>query len=156
MLVLNIDVCDFVVWTPNVTIVTTVIRDTAFGNKIVQDCSKFFGQCVLPELVTRRYENRTLAPLPASPSQPSSSHDKLYCYCQQLATDDGRVMVGCDNENCQYEWFHLECLKRKTVPKGDWYCKDCKKLMASSQTEAPKPCKQNVTTRPNLRKKRKL
>ena len=26
---------------------------------------------------------------------------------------------GCDGS------FHMKCLKRKTIPKGDWFCKGC-------------------------------
>ena len=25
-------------------------------------------------------------------------------------------MVGCDNPGCPYQWFHLECLRLKSVP----------------------------------------
>ena len=31
----------------------------------------------------------------------------LYCICQQVSHGD---MVGCDNENCPYEWFHFDCV----------------------------------------------
>ena len=37
-------------------------------------------------------------------------------------------MIGCDNEQCQIQWFHLSCLKLTTqVPKGKRYCPDCHK-----------------------------
>ena len=37
-------------------------------------------------------------------------------------------MVACDNEDCSIEWFHTGCLRITTVPKGKWYCPDCRKL----------------------------
>ena len=54
------------------------------------------------------------------------SADETFCYCQQ---GEHGEMVGCDNPNCMYQWFHLECLKLKTFPKSHkWYCPDCRKL----------------------------
>ena len=34
-------------------------------------------------------------------------------------------MIGCDNENCKYQWIHFTCKKLKRQPKGVWYCKEC-------------------------------
>ncbi|AMD21541.1 HFL315Cp [Eremothecium sinecaudum] len=50
--------------------------------------------------------------------------EALYCYCNQIAYGE---MVGCDGENCQLEWFHLPCINLETLPKGKWYCDDCKR-----------------------------
>ncbi|AET40109.1 Pho23p Ecym_5350 [Eremothecium cymbalariae DBVPG len=50
--------------------------------------------------------------------------EALYCYCNQVAYGE---MVGCDGENCQLEWFHLSCINLETLPKGKWYCDDCKR-----------------------------
>jgi len=38
-------------------------------------------------------------------------------------------MLASDNKDCPIEWFHLECLKMKEsmIPKGKWYCPDCRK-----------------------------
>lgn len=50
--------------------------------------------------------------------------EALYCYCNQVAYGE---MVGCDGESCQLEWFHLPCINLEILPKGKWYCEDCKK-----------------------------
>ena len=42
-------------------------------------------------------------------------------------------MVACDNE-----WFHTECLKIITVPKGKLYCLDCRKLPKFKRKRVPK------------------
>ena len=48
-----------------------------------------------------------------------------YCYCQE--GEHGK-MVGCDNPGCPYQWFHLECLRLKSVPRSkSWYFPDCRK-----------------------------
>ena len=37
-------------------------------------------------------------------------------------------MVGCDDDDCPYQWFHLDCLKLKAFPKSKtWYCPECQK-----------------------------
>ena len=49
-----------------------------------------------------------------------------YCYCQQ--GEHGK-MIGCDNDSCAYQWFHMECLNLKNFPTSSkWYCPDCRKL----------------------------
>ena len=29
--------------------------------------------------------------------------NNLYCFCQRVSFGE---MIGCDNEDCKYEWFH--------------------------------------------------
>lgn len=50
--------------------------------------------------------------------------EPLYCYCNQVAYGE---MVGCDGANCELEWFHLPCIHLDHLPKGKWYCNECKK-----------------------------
>ncbi|KAF1846069.1 uncharacterized protein K460DRAFT_417223 [Cucurbitaria berberidis CBS 394.84] len=52
------------------------------------------------------------------------SDDTKYCFCQRVSFGD---MVACDNDNCQYQWFHWECVNIKEEPVGDWLCPDCRK-----------------------------
>ena len=51
--------------------------------------------------------------------------DQLYCYCQKVSFGD---MVGCDNDNCRYQWFHWDCVQLKGEPEGEWLCPTCRKL----------------------------
>ncbi|ORZ09950.1 hypothetical protein BCR42DRAFT_441507 [Absidia repens] len=50
------------------------------------------------------------------------TEEPLYCYCRQVSYGE---MVGCDGENCPYEWFHMECTGLDAPPKGAWYCDEC-------------------------------
>ncbi|CDH11094.1 related to PHO23-Protein involved in transcriptional regulation of PHO5 [Zygosaccharomyces bailii ISA1307] len=50
--------------------------------------------------------------------------EPLYCYCNQVAYGE---MVGCDGANCELEWFHLPCISLDHLPRGKWYCDDCKR-----------------------------
>lgn len=49
----------------------------------------------------------------------------LYCFCQKVSFGD---MVGCDNDNCKYQWFHWGCVGLKNEPAGEWLCPECRKL----------------------------
>ncbi|EGD77053.1 hypothetical protein PTSG_07394 [Salpingoeca rosetta] len=46
----------------------------------------------------------------------------LYCICRQLSHGD---MIGCDNDNCEIQWFHLPCVGLTVAPEGSWYCPMC-------------------------------
>ena len=105
-----------------------------------------------PERISMNNSESLRCPIPASPEtnthdlsspttsgansgdiEPKSNADSpgmhgtdKYCYCQQ--GEHGK-MIGCDNDSCAYQWFHLECLKLKSFPKSSkWYCPDCRKL----------------------------
>ncbi|EGW33487.1 chromatin modification-related protein YNG2 [Spathaspora passalidarum NRRL Y-27907] len=50
--------------------------------------------------------------------------NNLYCFCQRVSFGE---MIGCDNDDCKYEWFHWSCVGITSPPKADevWYCPDC-------------------------------
>jgi hypothetical protein len=50
---------------------------------------------------------------------------KEYCSCRAVAYGD---MVGCENDRCPYEWFHLMCVGLKEPPPETavWYCPECR------------------------------
>jgi inhibitor of growth protein 3 len=47
---------------------------------------------------------------------------RLYCICQQVSYGS---MVGCDDKDCPFEWFHWGCVNLTEEPKGKWYCPVC-------------------------------
>ncbi|KAL2433987.1 hypothetical protein ABEF95_013560 [Exophiala dermatitidis] len=54
--------------------------------------------------------------------------EERYCYCQGVSYGE---MVACDKEDCPRQWFHLECIGLKSVPKSaKWYCDECKEALA--------------------------
>ncbi|OWZ24285.1 AhpC/TSA family Redoxin [Phytophthora megakarya] len=55
--------------------------------------------------------------LPIDPNEP------IYCSCRRVSFGQ---MVGCDNDDCKYEWFHFGCVGLTDQPAGQWYCQDCK------------------------------
>lgn len=55
-------------------------------------------------------------------SAPKSS-EPVYCYCQRGSFGE---MVGCDGPHCEREWFHLGCIGLSALPKGQWFCEECR------------------------------
>jgi hypothetical protein len=51
--------------------------------------------------------------------------EKLYCICQS-PHDTVSQMIGCDDKDCEYQWFHFECVDILIPPKGKWFCSDCR------------------------------
>ncbi|RKP38022.1 the Ing1 Phd finger in complex with A histone H3k4me3 peptide, partial [Dimargaris cristalligena] len=49
-------------------------------------------------------------------------NEPTYCYCNQVSYGE---MVACDDENCDIEWFHYQCVGLNSQPKGKWYCSEC-------------------------------
>lgn len=63
----------------------------------------------------------------SSSSQPKSSQrespEPTYCVCHQVSYGD---MICCDNDACEIEWFHFQCVSLTSKPKGKWYCPNCR------------------------------
>ncbi|XP_054719670.1 inhibitor of growth protein 1-like [Uloborus diversus] len=60
----------------------------------------------------------------APPIEPPIDPDEpTYCLCDQVSYGE---MIGCDNEDCEREWFHFSCVGLTTKPKGKWYCPTCR------------------------------
>ncbi|KAL4897472.1 inhibitor of growth proteins N-terminal histone-binding-domain-containing protein [Aspergillus ambiguus] len=47
---------------------------------------------------------------------------RVYCTCRTVSHGD---MVACDNEDCEFEWFHWKCVGLTREPVGKWYCPQC-------------------------------
>ncbi|KAB8343086.1 hypothetical protein FH972_022680 [Carpinus fangiana] len=54
--------------------------------------------------------------------------DAAYCICQKPSFGN---MVACDNEKCELEWFHWDCVHLTAEPKGKWLCPNCRILPPS-------------------------
>ncbi|KAI0320164.1 hypothetical protein OF83DRAFT_1169587 [Amylostereum chailletii] len=53
------------------------------------------------------------------------SEDKnLYCFCLRPSFGE---MIGCDNDDCDRQWFHLSCVNVKPPLPEVWYCETCVK-----------------------------
>lgn len=64
--------------------------------------------------------------MPKSFEMPIDPNEPTYCICNRVSFGD---MIGCDNPDCEIEWFHFECVGLNAPVKGKWYCDDCKEKM---------------------------
>lgn len=58
-----------------------------------------------------------------SSSSSQSSSNNVFCLCKRGSYGQ---MICCDNSKCKIEWFHFECVRLKSKPKGKWFCPNCK------------------------------
>ncbi|KAF8845987.1 hypothetical protein BDN67DRAFT_986398 [Paxillus ammoniavirescens] len=49
--------------------------------------------------------------------------DRTYCFCDGVSYGQ---MIACDDEECEREWFHLNCIGLASVPEGSWFCEACR------------------------------
>ena len=49
--------------------------------------------------------------------------NRKYCTCRSVSYGN---MIACDNDDCEYEWFHWGCVGMTKEPAGKWYCEACK------------------------------
>ena len=104
--------------------------DLLFLDENIQKVKTLFQTSILPELLGRWFSRAPEDTGPSTSRSTSQTHVVLdeakYCYCQEGEYGE---MVGCDNNDCHYQWFHLSCLNLTKPPKGKiWYCPDCRKL----------------------------
>ena len=129
---------DFVLWSPHELLTLRIELNDNFIVQALDNASEFFKCRILPELVGKWY---TKAPvyrkiMTATEEQATSEADseslaastaqnsnEVWCYCK--GKDEGEI-IFCDSDVCTIRWFHTECLKLSTVPKGKWYCPDCR------------------------------
>ncbi|KAF2268932.1 hypothetical protein CC78DRAFT_575475 [Lojkania enalia] len=63
------------------------------------------------------------------PVEDIDPNEPRYCICDDVSYGQ---MISCDN-NCEKEWFHLECVNmtEKDIPsrRAKWYCPDCRQQL---------------------------
>ena len=146
--------CDFVVWLKEDFHEERIYLNEEFMASCIEKARHFFQVAVLPELLGKFFSrpsdsaSSTLDKVITLTSTMSSVHavsddlnytissvhgiseddnrNEVYCYCQKGESGN---MIGCDNPECQYGWFHFSCLKLSSTPKNKkWYCRDRRKL----------------------------
>jgi len=139
MNICEIGICYFVVWSPEQLYIEEIHRDNHFFQRHIDKIDCFITNVVLPEVIGCWFTRNESAPdvqstrVPleevtnGNSRNPPKPDVDVFCVCKK--PDDGSKMILCENENCRSgKWFHLKCLNIKRVPKGDWFCLDCKEL----------------------------
>ncbi|CAC5403234.1 unnamed protein product [Mytilus coruscus] len=153
LMVAEVQSCDFVVWTEADFYKERITIDNIFCIDMVERSSLFFKKAILPELIGKLYSrplqeatplttgtpNQQRSPLQEattlttgtsnqqSLSSTTSDDGLIICTCQTPYNEEVDDVIGCDNENCPFVWFHFKCAKIKRIPKGKWFCKECRK-----------------------------
>lgn len=134
--------CDFVVWTEKDIHIERIYPNEEFWLINVEKVKHIFITSILPELMGKFHSRTSSVQSGVEPQEPDQSvtsfslnkdtsvntgNDELLTYCYCKGPEEGE-MVGCDNSECVYRWFHLKCLKLNSLPKSKfWYCPDCRK-----------------------------
>ena len=124
MFVCDLTYGDLVIWSNLGLLICRVKRNQAFLEKLVEKENSFWLNAILPELQTRELENRPVVKRAKPGKNPALEHD---CICFEEKDSE---WIGCDRGNdCPGgQWFHLVCMKLIRGPKGNWYCKKCRKF----------------------------
>jgi len=127
MYVCDVAYCDLVVWQVDSILIFRVYRDDQFTDSFLPQLRDAWVKHIVPELLTRRISSPSVPSVQPVSTSAVATSDVPYDYCICKKNIGGR-MIGCDNSDCQYKWFHLECLKMKRVPrKSCWICRCCSK-----------------------------
>ncbi|UZJ56700.1 hypothetical protein CBS101457_006020 [Exobasidium rhododendri] len=70
-----------------------------------------------------------------TPTLGEDADERRYCFCNNVSYGD---MIGCDDDDCEREWFHLGCVGMLKPPQGTWYCNDCEQKRSSRNSKAKK------------------
>ena len=117
MLITVVSYVYFYVWIPATEadnfLFVAVGKEPELCEKMLEKFNTLFIECILSELITRR-------------TDPSNENNiQYFCFCRRPSFPP---MVACDYRDCKWEWFHYSCVWVKNVPKGRWFCKNCKAL----------------------------
>lgn len=113
--------CDFVCWTLCGLHYERVVADhDHFIEEVKPALDTFFVSVLLPRLLTGSMSGSTAMKQAAQAHIPDT-----YCWCN--GKDEGK-MVACDNDSCERQWFHFECVGISRKPRGKWFCSaDCRR-----------------------------
>ncbi|CAH1118134.1 unnamed protein product [Phaedon cochleariae] len=102
--------CDFVIWSPRGFFHERIFRDEDFWAINFPKAYEFYKKVILPELLGKYFtKGRHL--------------DQIWCFCKK--SEGGRIMIQCENDSCDIQWFHLECVGLPDIPNTLWMCQQC-------------------------------
>ena len=108
MYVCHVTFCDFVVFTLNGISVHTVDYNPGFVSELVRKCSEFAFNCVVPEILCQKLNNK--------------ESETNICLCKRPSF--GKTVL-CSNPNCEIKQYHFSCVNLQRKPRGSWTCIQC-------------------------------
>ena len=126
MLVTGFQFCDFFVWTNCDSLQIVIENDEYIQAEIINKAKNLFCKVLLPELTTKYF------------TKPNKKNDTnlndTWCMCKMDGTEDDLIM--CEDNSCKIIWFHFKCMRIKKIPKGKWFCPECRKKRKIIQKES--------------------
>lgn len=113
---------DFVCWTKHGIHVECIQVDSDLVSSLLPKLTRFFSRYLLPELLTNKLKSTGVPYDPIADPDESDCEEGIYCSCREVAYGP---MVACDDPDCQYEWFHFDCVGLTEEPSGYWFCDTC-------------------------------
>lgn len=117
MYVFNCNFCGYD--KPNVVksvVIVRILRDGEFCSRLLDKCSSFTYNYILPEILTKRLLDKQ--------SEIVRVSDELQKWCLCNEPEYGK-MVNCGSEQCSIGWFYYRCVNMRRKPRGRWLCPKC-------------------------------
>nr|CAI5843862.1 unnamed protein product [Callosobruchus analis] len=105
------------IWSPKDLFIELIFPDGDFWIRNFGRAYDFHKKVVLPELLGKYFTK-------------SKHLDQQWCLCQ--SDNDNRLMIQYENDCCNIQWFHLECVGLSDIPNELWYCESCSNQDSSS------------------------
>ena len=123
LLITDADYCDFIVWTLKDIYIQRLFPDNILWTDALAKATNFFKDSILLELVVKWY-TRPFTSSDATHTLKAIDDEEVWCYCQKFIPDT--TLIGCDNNNCKVQWFHMTCIGLDVAPTDSWFCPTCK------------------------------
>lgn len=124
MFITGTDYCDFIVWTLKDIFIQRILPDNTLCTNAITKGTHFFKNVVLKELYGKWYSRPVYSQDLSTMSELNDNDDgDVWCSCQQYIPDT--TLIGCDNDNCKVQWYHMICLGLSAEPVGTWICPTC-------------------------------
>ena len=92
-------------------------NDEDIQGEIIKKAKYLFCKVFLPELTTKYF---------TKPNKKGDTNlNDTWCICKMDETEDDLMM--CVDISCKIMWFHFKCMLIKKIPKGKWFCPECRK-----------------------------
>ena len=108
MYVCQVTFCDFIVFTLKGISTQTVEYNPTFVSNLVEKCSEFAFNHVVPEILCHKLINRDT--------------ETNICLCKRPSF--GKTVM-CSKPDCEIKKYHLSCVNLQRKPRGPWTCNSC-------------------------------
>lgn len=124
LFVCDVEYCDFIVWTLKDVFIERIVPDVQFWDDCVRKASSFFIHGVLPEIMGKWFTRPSTCVTTDMAIDGGDDDEEAgpWCFCQSEVES---TLIGCDNSDCQIEWFHMSCVNLAVAPDGEWFCSNC-------------------------------